>query len=167
MSPIIIGEIDTATVDDHNLTVKAQLWTLPESISLLIFMSIADVTVLEGQLSSLLASIRTNDSPEAWNEVASVARDIANNLRVRREGGDRYPIPSLRGLVPDIFPSRQPRYTWEIISATNSRLPHYSRVAWRPVPRRRIHGAYFRGAARVGEPLLGSWCVSRQPVFEM
>ncbi|TEB35889.1 hypothetical protein FA13DRAFT_1752625 [Coprinellus micaceus] len=55
-------------------------------------MSIADVTVLERHLSSLLASIRTNDSPEAWNEVASVARDIANNLRVRREGVDNHDI---------------------------------------------------------------------------
>ena len=55
-------------------------------------MSTADVTVLEGQLSSLLASIRANDSPQAWDEVASVARLIANNLRVRGEGGNIYPI---------------------------------------------------------------------------
>lgn len=137
------------------------------SISLLIFMSTVDVTVLEGQLSSLLASLKTNDSPQAWNEVASVARLIANNLRVRGEGGDRYPMPLLRGSVPDILPSRQPRYPWEIIPATNSSLSHYSCVAWCPIPRRRTHGAYFRGAARIGEPLLGSWCVSHQLVIEM
>ncbi|KAJ3545357.1 hypothetical protein NMY22_g2475 [Coprinellus aureogranulatus] len=51
-----------------------------------------DVTALEGQLSSLLASIKQNDSPELWDQVTSAAHLVANNLRVRGEGVDNHTV---------------------------------------------------------------------------
>ncbi|KAF6765164.1 hypothetical protein DFP72DRAFT_870286 [Ephemerocybe angulata] len=55
-------------------------------------MDTVQVTALEGQLGSLLESIKEKDTLESWDAVGSVCRSIANSLRTRGEGADTHTL---------------------------------------------------------------------------